>query len=158
MNHSVKTGFSFGLTSAIITTSGLMVGLNSGTHSRLVVIGGILIIAVADSFSDSLGIHISEESENIHTHKEIWLSTISTFSAKFIFTMTFLIPVIFLQLTEAILVSIIWGLSLLSIISYKMAKERKIKPWGVIFEHLITALIVLIATNFIGGWISSMFK
>lgn len=158
MNHSIKTGFSFGLTSAIITTSGLMVGLNSGTHSRLIVIGGILIIAIADSFSDSLGIHISEESENIHTPKEIWLSTLSTFLAKFIFTMTFIVPVIFLDLSEAILISVIWGLGLLSFISFRMAKERKIKPWGVILEHLITVLIVLIATNFIGGWVSSIFK
>ena len=41
MRHSLKTGLSFGLTSGIITTIGLMVGLNSGTHSKLVVIGGI---------------------------------------------------------------------------------------------------------------------
>ena len=54
MNHSVKTGFSFGFTSAIITTLGLMVGLNAGTHSRLVVLGGILTIAIADAFSDAL--------------------------------------------------------------------------------------------------------
>ncbi|HID20408.1 MAG TPA: hypothetical protein EYP28_05685, partial [Methanophagales archaeon] len=62
MKHSLKIGFSFGLTSAIITTLGLMVGLHSGTHSKLVVIGGVLTIAIADAFSDALGIHISEES------------------------------------------------------------------------------------------------
>ena len=71
MKHSIKTGFSFGLTSGIITTLGLMVGLQSGTHSQLAVIGGILTIAVADAFSDALGIHIAEESENKHSSKEI---------------------------------------------------------------------------------------
>ena len=85
MDHSVKTGFSFGLTSATITTLGLMVGLSSSTNSKLAVIGGILIIAVADAFSDALGIHISEESENKHTPKQIWISTVSTFLSKFIF-------------------------------------------------------------------------
>ena len=60
--HSLRIGFSFGLTSGIITTLGLMVGLHAGTHSRLAVIGGILTIAIADAFSDALGIHISEES------------------------------------------------------------------------------------------------
>jgi len=60
MRHSITTGFSFGLTSGVITTLGLLVGLNSGTHSKLVVIGGILTIAIADAFSDALGIHISE--------------------------------------------------------------------------------------------------
>ena len=68
MNHSIKTGFSFGLTSGIITTLGLIVGLNSGTGSKLVVLGGILTIAIADAFSDALGIHISEESENKHNN------------------------------------------------------------------------------------------
>ncbi len=71
MKHSFKVGFSFGLTSGIITTLGLMIGLYSGTNSQLVVIGGILTIAIADSMSDALGIHISEESENTHSSKEI---------------------------------------------------------------------------------------
>jgi VIT1/CCC1 family predicted Fe2+/Mn2+ transporter len=92
MKHSLKVGFSFGLTSGIITTLGLMIGLYSGTHSKLAVLGGILTIAIADALSDALGIHISEESENKHTTKEIWESTISTFFSKFIFALTFVIP------------------------------------------------------------------
>ncbi|MBW2265656.1 MAG: hypothetical protein JRF28_05735, partial [Deltaproteobacteria bacterium] len=56
MKHALKTGLSFGLTSGTITTLGLMVGLHSGTHSKLVVLGGILTIAIADAFSDALGI------------------------------------------------------------------------------------------------------
>ena len=72
MKDSLRTGISFGLTSAVITTLGLMVGLHSGTHSRIVVLAGILTIGVADAFSDALGIHISEEAENIHSAKEIW--------------------------------------------------------------------------------------
>ena len=34
MKHSVRTGLSFGLTSGVITTLGLMVGLHAGTHSK----------------------------------------------------------------------------------------------------------------------------
>jgi len=52
MKRSFRIGFSFGLTSGIITTLGLMVGLYSSTNSQLVVIGGILTIAIADSLSD----------------------------------------------------------------------------------------------------------
>ncbi|MBW1983250.1 MAG: hypothetical protein JRI53_00900, partial [Deltaproteobacteria bacterium] len=51
IKRSLRKGISFGLTSGTITTLGLMVGLHSGTHSRMVVIGGILTIAVADAFS-----------------------------------------------------------------------------------------------------------
>ncbi|MEO0295700.1 MAG: hypothetical protein ABIM85_06725, partial [candidate division WOR-3 bacterium] len=106
MRHSITVGFAFGMTSGIITTMGLMVGLFSGTSSRLAVIGGILTIAIADAFSDALGIHISEESENVHTGKEIWVSTISTFLAKFIFASTFILPVLFLKLNLAVIVNI----------------------------------------------------
>lgn len=158
MKHPFKTGFSFGLTSGIITTLGLMVGLNSGTHSRLVVIGGILIIAIADAFSDALGIHISEESENKHTTKEIWQSTISTFLSKFFFALTFIIPVLLFKLSTAIIISVIYGLSLLTILSFKIAKEQNKKPLKVIAEHLIIAVVVIITTHYVGRFISSIFS
>jgi len=155
LKHSLKTGFSFGLTSGIITTLGLMVGLHSGTHSKAVVIGGILTIAIADAFSDALGIHISEESEAVHNKKEIWESTFSTFLGKFIFALTFVIPVLlFKKLSTAILVSVIWGMFLLSILSFYLAKDQKIKPWSVIGEHLIIALIVITLTHYLGDWLS----
>jgi len=157
MKHSVKMGFSFGLTSGLITTLGLMVGLHSGTHSKLVVIGGILTIAIADAFSDALGIHISEESENKHSTREIWQSTIATFFSKFIVALTFIVPLLVFSLPVAIIFSVIWGLSLLSLFSFSIAKQQDVKPWKVIIEHLIIASIVIVATHYIGDWIGSAF-
>ena len=157
MRHSLRIGFSFGLTSGIITTLGLMVGLHSGTHSRLVVIGGVLTIAIADAFSDALGIHMSEESENKHTTKEIWESTICTFAAKFLFAATFVIPILLFELSVAIIVSIAWGLSLLAVFSLYLAKSQGEKPWKVISEHLLIALVVIITTHYLGHWIGSTF-
>jgi VIT1/CCC1 family predicted Fe2+/Mn2+ transporter len=156
MRHSFKTGFSFGLTSAIITTLGLMVGLASGTHSRVAVIGGILVIAIADAFSDALGIHVSEESESVHTPKEIWEATGSTFVSKFVVAVTFVVPVILLNLGTAIIVSIAWGLTLLGIFSYYLARLQKEKPWKVVGEHLIIAIVVVIATHVAGQLISNV--
>jgi VIT1/CCC1 family predicted Fe2+/Mn2+ transporter len=157
LKHSLKTGFSFGLTSGIITTLGLMVGLHSGTHSKLVVMGGILTIAIADAFSDALGIHVSEEAENKHTTREIWESTISTFLTKFIFALTFIVPVLLLSLSTAIVVSVFWGLSMLGIFSFSIAREQKANPWRVIAEHLFIALVVITITHYVGEWISSIF-
>lgn len=156
MNHSFRVGFSFGLTSAIITTLGLMVGLSSGTNSKLAVVGGILTIAIADAFSDSLGIHVSEESENRHS-KEIWSSTFSTFVSKFLFALTFLVPVILFDLALAVAVSIVWGLFSLSVLSYKIATDRKKDPWKAIGEHLSIAVIVVIVTHYLGIMISVIF-
>ncbi|NIO44150.1 MAG: hypothetical protein GTN36_01155 [Candidatus Aenigmarchaeota archaeon] len=157
MKKPFEIGFSFGLTSGIITTLGLMVGLHSGTHSKLAVIGGILTIAVADAFSDSLGMHISEESEKRNT-KDIWESTISTFVFKFIFAITFVIPVLLFELLTAILVSVVWGLLMISILSFRIAKKQKEIPWKVISEHLIIALIVIVITHYVGDLISLTFS
>jgi VIT1/CCC1 family predicted Fe2+/Mn2+ transporter len=157
MKHSLKTGFSFGLISGIITTLGLMVGLHSGTHSKLAVVGGILTIAIADAFSDALGIHISEESENKHTPREIWESTFSTFVTKFIFAMTFLVPLLIFELGMAIIVSLIWGFFCMGFFSYLMAKEQKVKAWVVIAEHVIIGVVVVVSTHFVGELISKSF-
>jgi len=155
MKLSIKKGFSFGLTSGIITTLGLIVGLHSGTHSKLIIVGGIFVIAIADALSDALGIHISEESENKHTPREIWESTIATFLSKFIFALTFVIPILLLPLFTAIIVSIVWGLSLIGVFSYFMAKQQNTKPLHVIMEHVIIAMIVITATHYVGEWVAT---
>ncbi len=48
----------------------------------MAVIAGIVTIAVADSLSDALGIHIPEESEGVYTTGQIWTATLTTFAAK----------------------------------------------------------------------------
>lgn len=154
MKHSVKIGFCFGLTSGIITTLGMIVGLHSSTHSRLAVLGGILVIAIADALSDALGIHVSEESENIHSAREIWESMIATFCSKFVFALTFVVPVLLFQLSTAIVVCIIWGLSLLIIFSIYIAKEQGEKTYKVVLEHLIIAILVIIITHYVGDLVS----
>ncbi|HEX9155255.1 MAG TPA: hypothetical protein VF819_06790 [Nitrospira sp.] len=153
MKSSWKTGLSFGLTSGVITTLGLMVGLHSGTHSRAIVIGGILTIAVADAMSDALGIHLAEESKNSGPTMQIWEATLATFFAKLIIALTFLVPVLVLPLTTAVLVSIAWGLLLLATLSFFLARAQQIAPWRVIGEHLLIGVSVVGITHELGDWI-----
>ena len=156
MKDSLRTGVSFGLTSAVITTLGLMVGLHSGTHSKIVVLAGILTIAVADAFSDALGIHVSEEAENTHTAKQIWGATVVTFLTKFLFAMTFVVPVLLLSLSAAIIVNLIWGLSILTVLSYIIAKSQGKPPWKIVGEHLMIAIVVIAVTHWVGDWIGTL--
>ncbi len=158
MRSSLRTGFSFGLTSGVITTLGLMVGLHSGTHSRTVVIGGILMIAIADALSDALGIHISEESKNSSPVVEVWESTVATFVAKFVISMTFAAPVFLLPLETAVGVSILWGLFLLALLSFVLARAQNIAPWKVIGEHLLIGVCVVAITHYLGEWIRETFS
>lgn len=154
----MRTGFSFGLTSGVITTLGLMVGLNAGTSSKLVVLGGILTIAIADAFSDALGIHMSEESDHRKTHKEVWESTFATFFTKLVFALTFIIPVLLFELFTAMIVAIIWGMFLLVVLNYYLAWKNKRSPWKMIAEHLFIAVIVIVITHFVGTWIGMFFS
>jgi VIT1/CCC1 family predicted Fe2+/Mn2+ transporter len=156
MKESLRTGLAFGLTSAVITTLGLMVGLHSGTGSQMVVLGGILTIAVADAFSDALGIHVSEESENVHTSRQIWGATIATFLAKFIFASTFVVPVLVFPLGTAILVSLAWGLLILTLLSHVIAKAQGEPPWKIIGEHVGVACVVISITHWLGDWVATL--
>ena len=138
----------------VITTLGLMVGLHSGTHSRAIVIGGILTIAIADAMSDALGIHVSEESKNSVPVSQVWEATLATFAAKFVVSATFVVPVLISPLDQAIVISIVWGLFLLTVLSFFIARAQTIAPWKVIGEHLLIALCVVAMTHAVGDWVN----
>ncbi len=153
MKESLKIGITFGLTSGTITTLGLMIGLSSGTNSRGIVIGGILTIAIADSLSDALGIHVSEEANPARTTMQVWVATVATFLSK-LYAIVFIIPVLLFDLPVAININLVWGVFLLTILSYYLAKSQGVKPWKVILEHLIIIAIVVAITHFLGKLIA----
>ncbi|HVR28341.1 MAG TPA: hypothetical protein VMS86_02310 [Thermoanaerobaculia bacterium] len=157
LRHSIQVGLSFGLTSGVITTLGLVVGLAAGTASRLAVLGGIVTIAVADSLSDALGIHVSEESESVHTHREIWASTFATFASKLLMALSFAVPVLVLDLPAAVLASVAWGIVALATMSYHLARLQGVKAWPVVTEHLAVAATVVVISHYVGRLIASVF-
>lgn len=157
MKTSLKTGMSFWVTSGVITTLWLLVGLASWSEMRAVVIAGILTIAIADSFSDALGIHISQESNPKNSHKQVWESTISTFFTKFLFACTFILPVIFFPLFWAVVVSCVWGLFVITLVSYKIAVSQNKKPRHSVFEHVMITVVVIALTYITGLWINKLF-
>jgi VIT1/CCC1 family predicted Fe2+/Mn2+ transporter len=157
MKKTFRAGFNFGLTSGIITTLGLMVGLNSSTQSHYIVIGGILTIAVADALSDSIGMHFAFESQNDHSIREIWEATLSTFLYKFLFSCMFTIPILVFELHKAVLISVLIGIYLIFASSLYLARVQDIWPIPVILEHVFLTIGVVIATHYIGVFISMIF-
>src|SRR3989339_1592024 len=161
MKKSYLKGFGFGMTSGIITTLGMMIGLHSGTHSRLAVLGGIFVIAVCDAFSDAMGMHISEESVHEggkHKEREVWGATISTWFFKFFTALLFVIPVLLLPLETALVVSVVGGLVLISIFSYILAKQQGSRPWHVVAEHVTIAFVVVVLTHYVGDLVNIYFS
>jgi VIT1/CCC1 family predicted Fe2+/Mn2+ transporter len=157
MKRAITTGVSFGLASGTITTLGLIVGLHAGTHSRLAVVGGILTIAVADALSDALGIHIAEESRADRTVYQIWQATFATFITKFCMALSFLVPILVLELGTAIVVSVAWGFGVITLLSWTLAHAQRVPPWKVIGEHLLITAVVVTTTHLLGDWLATIY-
>jgi VIT1/CCC1 family predicted Fe2+/Mn2+ transporter len=158
-SHQLTTGVSFGLTSGVITALGMIVGLHSATSSRLAVVAGIIVMAIADGLADAAGLHLSEESEQEkgkakHTAEEVWLTTIFTFLSVAGFILTFVIPILIFPLNIAIYVAIAWGMLLLIILNYNIAKGRKENPIKLICEHVFLALFVIVVSYGIGNLVA----
>lgn len=156
MNKQIKKGFGFGLTSGIITTLGLIIGFYFSTYSKAVIIGGILIIAVSDSMSDALGMHISEEF-NGRSARDVWIATGSTLFFKFVFAIVFVIWFFLFDVGNAVIFSVIWGALLMILFSYYLAKSQKVSALRVVFEHIFIMALVMIITYFVGVFIGNVF-
>lgn len=157
-SDGARTGLYFGATSGVITTLGLLTGLYAGTGAVNAVLGGILVIAVADSMSDALGIHLAEEADPNTTSAHVWSATISTFVAKFVFAISFAVPLLVLPLRTAVIVSVVWGMSVITVLSYFLAKSAQKRPLPIIFEHLGIAMLVVLLSHLIGAWVGANFS
>jgi VIT1/CCC1 family predicted Fe2+/Mn2+ transporter len=157
-SDGARTGLFFGATSGVITTLGLITGLNAGTHSVTAVLGGIFVIAVADAMSDALGIHLAEEANPNATTQHIWSATISTFLNKFIFAISFAVPLLLLPLDQAVIASLLWGMLVIIVLSYFLARAQKTSPVLIVAEHLGIAILVVVLSHLIGEWVSRTFN
>lgn len=155
MTHLTK--FSFGATSAIVTSLALIVGLSKNINPKLTIIGSLLVIAIADNVSDSLGIHIFQESD-LKKPKVVSVSTFSNFFTRFLVVLIFVLLVAFLPIDYAVIVSIVLGISLLSVLSYFIGKEQKTNPYLSILEHVAIAILIIVASYFLREWIMNIFK
>lgn len=62
-----------------------------------------------------------------------------------------------LPLATAVLVSIAWGMLVISVLSYFLARAQGESPWPIIAEHLGIAILVVFLSHFIGVWVASTF-
>lgn len=156
-SDGARTGLFFGATSGVITTIGLLTGLYAGTGAVAAVLGGILVIAVADAMSDALGIHLAEEADPETTTRHVWSATIATFLSKFVFAISFAVPLLLLPLDTAVVVSVAWGMLVITVLSYFLARSQGEHPLPIIAEHLGIAILVVLLSHWIGAWVGATF-
>lgn len=149
-------GISFGLTSGVITTLGMIVSLTSATGSKVAIMAAILTVAISDALADALGMHLSEESRLDEKEKPVWKITEFTFLGRFLFSIIFLIPFMFLSIINARNISVLIGLLLILALAIYIEKRRHEKPFMPVVKHLLITIIILAISHFIGKGIGAL--
>ena len=147
--------YSFGATSAILTSLAIIVGLGGAANPKMSIVAALMVLAVADNISDSLGIHVYRESQ-FKDHRGNRIHTVSNYLARLLITRIFVLLVWFLPMQAALISSLVIGMLLLCILSYFIAIYHNSSPLWEIAEHLGIAVIVLVASSFLGQLIRGM--
>lgn len=151
-------GMTFGMMDAIINVVGIIIGL-SVIGNKLTVFVAILVAGIANSLGNAAGFHVSEETEGIHTRKEVWKSTVLTFLGTFLVTMFLLIPLLFLDLAGAVFSSVSIGLFLLVLLGFIVSRclnYNRRKMLKLMAEYLLMGIVVIIVAYYLGIFASNL--
>jgi predicted membrane protein len=62
-----------------------------------------------------------------------------------------------LPLAIAVPVAVLWGLLVITLLSYYLARSQKVAVLPVIAEHVLITIVVVVIAHFIGVWVQSVF-
>lgn len=144
--------FSFGGTAAVVTSMGLIIGLDAASASRSTIVGGLLIVAIADNLTDSLSIHVYQESERLEARKA-FRATLINFATRLSLALSFVLIMILLPPPAALIASAVWGLLLLTGLTYVVARDRGQPVIPEVLKHIAAAVVVVAASKAIGRFI-----
>ena len=146
---------SFGGTAAIVTSMGLIAGLDAATATKAAVAGSLLIVALADNLTDSLSVHIYQESERL-PERAAFRTTVTNFVARLCVSLTFVLMFILLPTWAAVPACLAWGFLLLVGLTWLVARSRAVAVLPEILKHAIVAAIVILISKAIGAGILAM--
>jgi VIT1/CCC1 family predicted Fe2+/Mn2+ transporter len=147
--------FSFGSAAGVVACVALVVGLGAAGAPKSVIVSSLLIVALADNLTDSLSIHIYQESERLPV-REAFLATTSNFASRLVVSLSFILLVLALSIRGAVAAALAWGLFLLGLLSWIIARQRRVRPIPEVAKHLFVALVVIVLAELIGEWIPAL--
>lgn len=142
-------GISFGGTAAIVGSVSLVIGLDAVHASRASIAAGLLIAGFADNLTDSLSVHIYQESERLETRRA-FRATLTNFVARAAVTLSFVLLVVLPPLALGVVLAVLWGLFLLAGLSYLLARQRGVPAFSEIWKHLAVAVAAVVLSKLIG--------
>ncbi|MFH1016793.1 MAG: hypothetical protein V1798_01265 [Pseudomonadota bacterium] len=146
------SNFSFGGTAGIVTNMALIIGLEAAKSTRGAIIGSLLVVAIADNLTDSLSMHIYQESEQREVHYAFF-TTVTNFFSRLLTSLTFVMLVALLPMPTLVYISVAWGALLLSGLTVMLARERRVPIFPEVSKHVGLAAVVILVARLIGEWI-----
>lgn len=110
-----------GVTSGIITTLGLMMGVNSSNPTRRSIMVAILAMAIGNSCSDAYSVYNARQAERGSNRRVAWRFALMTLAGEFVFTLSFVLAVAILPLSTGIIANLAWGTIALALFSAEQA-------------------------------------
>jgi len=148
------TRISFGGTAAIVTSMALIAGLDAANAGRATMVSALLIAAVADNLTDSLSVHMYQESERLE-EREAFVGTLTNFATRLVVCLTFVLIVALFREPAAVAGGIVWGMSLLTVLTYILARHRKVSAVSEVGKHLAVAVVIIFVSKSIGHWVTA---
>jgi VIT1/CCC1 family predicted Fe2+/Mn2+ transporter len=131
----------------------LIAGLDAAKTGRASMVGALLIAAVADNLTDSLSVHMYQESERLE-QKEAFIGTLSNFVTRLFLCLSFVLIVALLPGYMAAMWGLVWGTSLLVVLTCILARYRGVSAMSEVGKHLAVALAIILVSQRIGHWIA----
>ena len=101
--------------------------------------------------------HLYKEAEG-YAERLSLLSTVLSFVSRLLVSLSFIAIVLMFSISQAIPIAIVWGLLLLTLISYLINRSRGQQSILEIFKHLFVAVTVIVLSRYVGYLIAKHFK
>jgi VIT1/CCC1 family predicted Fe2+/Mn2+ transporter len=143
-------GLTYGIMDGVLTCLGVIMGL-SAAGNKFFLLLAVLSVGLADALADSAAFHVAQETEKHHGKREVRKATVLTFVGVFGGFLLLGIPILFLELSGAIIVSGIMGMVILAGLGYAVARiNPKFEKKHQMIEYLVMGIVVIAATYFVG--------
>jgi hypothetical protein len=149
-------GITFGAMDAIINVLGIVVGLGV-MGNRTAVFVGILVAGVANSLGNAWGFHVSEETEDMHTRREVWMATGMAFLGTFAVTFVLIAPLLLFPLQQAIAATTVMGIGLIIAVGVLVSRVQGLgtmESARLVLEYVGVSMLVIFAAFVLGTYAS----
>jgi predicted adenylyl cyclase CyaB len=154
--HDRVGELTFGITSGILTTVGVLVGVIMATSSQLSVIAAIVSIAIADSCSDAFGMYMAKLSERGASPRQALRYALATLAGKACLPLTFLVPLLTLPLGLAAWLDLAWGALALALLSAEQAVVDQQPIGRRVARNLGLALLIIVNSLLAGALVARL--